>query len=211
MARPLRIGHRALETVRRDPAAWVAARGAGRNGFASYASITREAIYRLHAEGSLQAATVYLHSRLNAAHLRTPARHDDAEYELAAYASWLSGAPAGTGVHWRVRLDYELVPGVVLGGEVSRIDIDLAADEYHAVLLGPLPDDWPNGLRFPVLHRAIARAFDRDERQVRICVQRNDGSSLEVSKRFVAKVIDTAEGEAQSVAKKVLGLLGHAP
>jgi hypothetical protein len=106
-----------------------------------------------------------------------------------------------------VRLNYPLVSGVLLGGEMSRIDVDVAADQYHSILLGPEPGDWPQGLRFPLLQRVVARELDRDERLVRVGIQEIDGSGLRFAGPFSPATIDDAEREARRLARRVRRLL----
>ncbi len=204
-SRPFRISHRSLESIRLDAKTWVEAQNQGSEiRRASYASLTREAIYNLHASDDLHAATKYLQRRLAGAHLKNLQRYQEAELELAAYSNWRDQAGPGIGLSWRFRCKYPLAKGVVLVGEISRVDADLARDEYHAILLGPEPEDWPVGLRFPLLQRVVATAFSRDEATVRIGIQNIDGSGLTISPPCSASQIDAAERKARHLAKRVL-------
>jgi hypothetical protein len=94
-----------------------------------------------------------------------------------------------------------------MGGEVSRVDVIVADDGYRGILLSDADDpQWQDQLRMPLLQRAIARKFERDEKDVVVGVQRLDGSDLQTH-YYGARSIRDAEGEARTLAETISGLL----
>jgi len=207
---PIRLSYRQFATASADARAWVAARVApgGPGPRHSYDAITRDAIYRLHDGDSATAARAYLRRRLDkATRLKSIVRKDEAEYKLVGYANWLD-AEKPVVADWRVRLQYDLGHGVVLSGEVPRIDYDLGTDRYRAVLLGAEPDDWPSGPRFALLQRAVARLLGRDESLVAVATQELDGSALQTVV-FPTTDLDAAEAEAVTLAADIARYYGQ--
>ena len=99
----------------------------------------------------------------------------------------------------KVRLAYDLGSGVLLTGEVSRVDVDLVGGGYRAILLGAADQDWRDELRTPLLQRAVAKHFDRHESEVAIGVQALDATGLETA-HFGTTDIDDAEAAARALA-----------
>lgn len=194
----MRVSIAELESCVADPARWVRAKlqpGAGGQRF-GYKSATRNAIYRLHASGDPHLAREHLRRQLERF------RNDDlkarAEADLEAYIRWFHREVPATAAH-RVRLRFDLGEGVTLGGEVSRVDVTIAAGGYRAILLGTPADGLRFELRWPVMQRAIARMFDRQEEEVHVGVQALDGSGL-LTATFGSAELDAAEGRARRVA-----------
>lgn len=192
----MRISHGELEACRRDVARWVAAKlNAGAGPRAGYAGMTKLAIYKYHATGDADAAREHLRALLG--RFANEGKKLGAEYQLDAYIEWAEREGLIVADR-KVRLEFDLGSGILLGGEVSRVDIDLAGG-YRAVLLGAPDPDWRTELRTPLLQRAVARHFDRDEAEVTVGVQDLDGSSLQAV-QFSRVEIDAAEVGARSVA-----------
>jgi hypothetical protein len=170
--------------------------GGPRPGFAG---VTKLAIYRYHGSGSADAAREHLRTLL--ARFRSEFMKAEAEANLDAYIGWcLREIPAVAAR--KARLNFDLGSGVILGGEVSRVDVDIASGGYRAVLLGDAPAGWQRELRVPLIQRAIGRGFNRDERDVRVGFQRLDGSNLEVV-RFATAELDAAERLARELARVI--------
>jgi len=125
----------------------------------------------------------------------------EAEANLDAYIAWcLRERPAVAAR--KARLNFGLGSGVILGGEVSRVDVDLGSGGYRAVLLGDAPPAWRRELRMPRIQRAIGRGFNRDEREVQAGFQRVDGSNLELVS-FGTAELDAAEQAARELARTI--------
>ena len=195
----MNISHLELEACRRDVARWVAAKltpGAGPR--AGYAGMTKLAIYRYHASGDAEAARQHLRSLLG--RFGNEGKKLGAEFELDAYIAWAE-REAVIVADRKVRLGYDLGSGIALGGEVSRVDIDLTGG-YRGVLLGTCDPSWQTELRMPLLQRALAAHFSRDEAEIWIGVQELDGSGLQTV-RFSAGQMDDAESRARAVAAQL--------
>jgi len=80
----------------------------------------------------------------------------------------------------KLRLNYEIDPGIMLGGEVPRIDFNAGPAIYNGILLGPSDADWASKPSMPVLQYAIAARIQRDPTEVAVGVQGLDGSGLRV-------------------------------
>jgi hypothetical protein len=195
----VRISHGELEACRRDVARWVAAKlNPGPGPRAGYAGMTKLAIYKYHATGDADAAREHLRALLR--RFGDTGKKLSAEYQLDAYIDWAEREGLIVADR-KVRLGYDLGSGVLLGGEVSRVDVDLAGG-YRGVLLGACDPNWRTELRTPLLQRAVARHFDRDEAEVTVGVQALDGSDLQTV-QFSHAEIDAAEAGARSLAARL--------
>lgn len=209
-ANVIKVGHKELSTARRDVRGWVAARLAPGGGGprSSYAATTREGMFRYHANGDLAAARAEVRRRLdNQTRFKSLARKDEAEYQLVDYAAWCDREGVVV-ADWRVTIDFPLIAGVALGGQLSRVDIVPATAQYRAVLLGPAPEDWPDGSRFPLLQRAIAHMYQREESDVLVGIQELTGENLSV-KSFSARAMAVAEKEAKELAEEIKRVMGE--
>jgi hypothetical protein len=206
----MKIGHKDLASARRDVRSWVAARlvPGGRGPRSSYAAMTREGVFRYHATGDLAEARAEVRRRLdNQKRFKSLSRKDEAEYELVEYAAWYERE--GTIVaDWRITINFPLANRVALGGQISRVDVIPATGQYRAVLLGRLPDDWPDGIRFPLLQRAVAQMYQRDESDVHIGEQELTRENLR-SKSFSSRRLAAAERVAKKVAEDVNRVIGE--
>lgn len=127
----MRIRHIDIETCRLNPRAWVAQkikppRGHPRIG---YDQATKLAIYKFHRTNSASQAQTHLGELLSRLNLRSAIFADRARSKLDSYIEWcLRESPVVS--HWRLCLDYDLGYSWVLGGEISRIDLDLDPPGY---------------------------------------------------------------------------------
>lgn len=201
----MKISHSELEVCRGNVRQWVAAQlnpgsGGPRPG---YAAVTRLAIYKYHATGDADAAREHLERLLG--RFKSTSRKLSAEGELNSYVAWAEREGVIVADR-KVRLNYDLESGIYLGGEVPRVDVDLVGGGYRAVLLGYDAPAWRSELRTPLLQRAIASHFQRDESEVVVGVQALDGSGLEVV-RFTTAEINAAEASAKTLASQIAALL----
>jgi hypothetical protein len=195
----LKISHLELEACRRDVVRWVAARLApGAGPRAGYAGMTKLAIYRYHATGDAGAARDHLRALLG--RFGNEGKKLGAEYELDAYIEWAERSGLIVADR-KVRLGYDLSSGISLGGEVSRVDVDLNGG-YRAVLLGTCDPGWRAELRMPLLQRAIADHFSRDEAEISVGVQELDGTGLQTV-QYATDQVDEAEERARTVAAQL--------
>lgn len=105
-------------------------------------------------------------------------RLDHAEEQLRSYIEWCNAkSPVVAGV--KVNIRYQIASPFVLGGEVSRIDVDTDSGGYRAVLLTENVDDWASEERMPLIQLAVAEYFHREPSDVAVGVQRLDGSDLQ--------------------------------
>jgi hypothetical protein len=201
----VRISIAELEICRANPAIWVRNKlnpssGGPRLGFAG---ATKLAIYKYHETQSPDDARLHLARLLS--RFRSEDMKADAEANLEAYIAWCNTERPAVAAR-KSRLSFNLGHEIILGGEVSRIDADIATGGYRAILLGDAPAAWEHELRMPLIQRAIARAFHRDEREVRVGFQELDASGLTV-RGFSEAEMDEGERTARELAGSVAALL----
>jgi hypothetical protein len=127
-----------------------------------------------------------------------------AERELDAYMTWFNGARR-TVADYKVNISLDLGRDWILGGEVSRVDLDLARGGYSAILLGEAMPSWKAEVRMPLIQIAIAKRLSRAENEIMIGVQNLDGSDLRTTTYSPAqrgKAVTTA----QALARRLSGL-----
>ncbi len=201
----LRISHAEIEACRSNVARWVAARlnqSAGPR--AGYAGMTKLAIYKYHSTGDAEVARAHLRALLG--RFGSEGKKLGAEAQLDAYIDWAERDGVIVADR-KVRLEFDLGSGVLLGGEVSRVDVDITGG-YSAVLLGTPAHAWRTELRMPLLQRAVARHFDRNEAEVAVGVQDLDGSGLQTV-QFSRAEINAAEATVRLLAGQLASEWGR--
>ena len=197
----MKISVAELEQCRQDVAGWVRVRlhptgGGPRPG---YAGAVKLAIYKFHKTGNETAAKAHLRDLLE--RFQNDVQKAAAERDFAAYIRWYRSDQPIVASH-RVRLSYPLGGGIVLGGEVSRVDVDVVQGGYRAVLLGTPRPDWRSEIRLPLIQLGVADRFQRGAADVRVGFQHLDGSNLAVVV-YSAAELHAAEQGAREVARRV--------
>ncbi|MDQ6770280.1 MAG: hypothetical protein M3Z54_09860 [Gemmatimonadota bacterium] len=171
-----------------------------------YDGAIKLAINDFHKHANPRSGLVYLGDLLAKLKLTNPQRALGAEYTLQGYMEWyVREQPIVAACKARVEL--ELGHDVILGGEVSRVDVLVAQDRYRGILLGEFdPSNWRAQLRMPLLQRAIAVKFERGEEDVVVGVQNLDGSGLDTHS-YSQRSLENAETEAKTLARTISGLL----
>jgi hypothetical protein len=197
----MRIRHGALEDCRRDVRAWVVQHAAG-GTFArgGYDMGILAGIYRFHRDGEPAPARRHIEEFLANRRLRNPQRIERALQDFDGYVHWSLSQRNATVADHRVRLNLSLGDDVVLGGEISRID--LTDNGYRAVLLKAAPPGWQTELRMPLIQRALATDYQRPEHEISIGFQNLDGGALDVV-TYDRKAVETAAAEARDLAARV--------
>lgn len=198
----MRITIAQIDVCRADVGAWVRNKldPQGSRPRSGYNAAVKDGIYRFHRSGDAVAARLYLEER-RLARFQNEAQRSASLAEFDAYIRWCeSERPIVAGC--RKRLSFSLGSGVTLGGEASRLDVDIATGGYRAVILGDKPRGWDEGLRLPLLQRGIAREAERDESDVSVGFQSLDGSGMDMVK-FAPDDLDAAEEEARQLAVKI--------
>jgi hypothetical protein len=196
----VRISHIELERCLSDPCAWVASKISPtfppRQG---YDACLKEGIYRFHKTDDVALGRARVEQAASRRKLTNRLRIDDALTRFEAYVHWC--LDSGTVVaDVRVGIELDLGSEVILGGQVTRVDI--TADGYQGVLLGKSSNDWPHELRLPLLQRALASEYDRAESAFAVARQELDGTSL-VTVQFSTAEIDVAEQRARNLASTI--------
>ena len=99
-------------------------------------------------------------------------------------------------------LNFNLGHNFELGGEISRIDVDIESGGYKGVLLGDRPVDWRRQLRFPLIQRALADKLQRPEAEISVGFQNIDATQLDIIS-FPRVILDEAEDRARKLALTV--------
>jgi hypothetical protein len=196
----MKIRHIELEKCLANPRSWLAQMispppGGPRTG---YDGATKLAIYKFHVTDSASQAQHHLSQLLSRLRLTNTLLTDRAMANLDSYIEWcVRHSPVVSG--WRLRLDYDLGNNFELGGEISRIDVDIGSEGYRGVLLGNRPTDWRRQLRVPLIQRALAAELQRPESEISVGFQNIDGTQLELIS-FPRLVLDEAENRARRLA-----------
>jgi hypothetical protein len=197
----VRISHRELEECLRNPSKWVAykAEPTGGGPRAGYDYCLREGIYHLHKFGNSSDAQQNIQKLIKSFKLRNLMRVDDVTQRFNAYITWLNKAGVVV-ADQRFRINSDLGSGLILGGVISRID--MTAEGYRAVLLGPIKSLWRDELRMPLIQRIVAKAYGRSEVDFSVGCQELDASNMGVIS-YSSADIDQAEERAQSLATTI--------
>ena len=196
----MKIYHVELEKCLSNPRSWVTQRispppGGPRTG---YDGVTKLAIYKWHATGSASQAQRHLTHLLSRYRFTNARLVNRAITKLELYIEWcVSESPAVS--NWKFRLTFNLGHNFELGGEVSRIDVNIVSGGYKGILLGDRPEDWRHQLRFPLIQRALAHQLQRPESEISVGFQNIDGTQLELFS-FPGLMLDEAEHRARQLA-----------
>lgn len=197
----MRISVAELEVCRQNVAGWVRGKlhPTGSGPRLGYAGAVKLAIYRFHKTGNEAGARAHLRDLLD--RFQSDFHKAAAEQEFDTYLRWYVSNQPIVASH-RVRLGYTLGGGVVLGGEVSRVDVDATRGGYSAVLLGNPRPDWQSEIRMPLIQLGIADRYQRGAAEVRVGFQHLDGSNLSLV-LFSGADLQAAELSARDVAQRV--------
>lgn len=174
----MKISHTELELCRKSPRVWLQEKLKKPTQYfrIGYNRVLLLSIYNFHKTKQASVARQYLMDLIQTQEFKDPDRIDEIELSFEAYVRWCdteSVAVADSRV--RVKLETEYLS---LVGEVSRVDV--TADSYRALLLGPPQPNWRKQLRMPLLQIAISERFSRPINEVSVGVQQLDGSDLQV-------------------------------
>jgi hypothetical protein len=197
----MRISHNDIEVCRRNPRAWIGQKvnPSGSIIRTGYAGATKLAVYHFHKTNDPSKTQRYLEDLFDSLGLRNAVQKDRALDNLDDYMAWYSTTMPVVAAY-RLRLNYDLDSGWILGGEISRIDIDIMSGGYRGIILGNVSDDWEHQLRIPLIQRALANRLQRPEEDMAIGFQNLDGSDLRTVS-FPKKELDDAETAARDLAR----------
>jgi hypothetical protein len=188
----VRISHSELGSCRSNPTQWVAGKlSGGREGFSyGYNQAVKGAIFTYHRTNDLTESRRYLAEKLR--RFANESRKTECTSTLRRYLAWAesSGLVVSS---YKVRINLPLHGEVLLGGEISRVDIDSTNDRYLAILLGARGRRWKEELRFPLIQYAIASQFHRPLELVSVGFQDLDGANLETTQYGTAMVRDALD------------------
>jgi hypothetical protein len=174
----MRISHTELGAAQQDFAGWWRTKQGARSGGPrfGYAQAIKLAVYKFHRLGD-RAASLAHFDQLVATRLTNAKRIANARLQLESYIEWTVRSSVIVADH-RIRLNLPLEADIVLGGEISRIDITRRG--YRAVLLGHrFLARWKQESRMPLIQLAVADRYQRSADEVRVAVQLLDGSALD--------------------------------
>ena len=193
----MRIPVSELEFCGQDVAGWVRAKlnpsgGGPRPG---YAGTVKLAIYFFHKSGNETAARAHLRDLLD--RFQDRSQKAIAEQEFESYLRWYAAERPVVASH-RVRLGFSLGSGIILGGDVSRVDVDVTSGGYRAVQLGTPGAGWRSELRMPLIQLGVADRYQREAAEVRVGFQHLDGSNL--------SLVSFSEAELQAAGRGARGI-----
>ena len=190
-----------LEFCSQDVVGWVRSKlsPAGGGPRLGYAGAVKLAIYFFHKSGNETGARAHLRDLL--ARFQGSSQKAAAVQEFESYLRWYTGQRPIVASH-RVRLEFSLGSGIILGGEVSRVDVDVTSSGYRAIQLGTPRAGWRSELRMPLIQLGIADKYQREAAEVRVGFQNLDGSNLSLVS-FSEPELQAAERSARAVAERV--------
>jgi hypothetical protein len=163
-----------------------------------YAGAVKLGIYRFHSTNDPRDARAHLQSLLPRLGLTNRELVNDALAQFDAYLDWTRQESPIVAM-WRHRLKFDLGSGWLLGGELSRIDVDPRSNRYRAFILGDSSADWHSDFRFPLIQRALATQLQRKDTLISVGFQMIDGSNPEL-RSFSRQQMDNAEARARKLA-----------
>lgn len=198
----MKIGFKQLERLRMNPKS-VNDKNAffgGRSKFMRW----QDAIARFHSKGdNITEAQKYLEATfarladnsLNKRDLKKYMEHLS-EYEVD-YKALKSQK-----IEYRMSFSFDIPLGHVLGGQISRVDINTNSDGYSIYSFEKDIDDWEDELRFPLLQSFVADFFGCFSKEVNVGIYHlNDGKHY--SKSFPSSKIKEAQKELNEVITEV--------
>ncbi len=199
----MKVPHGQIESCRADPVSWVRRRlglsGDGIFATRGFNAGLRDAICEYHRVGSPSAAHEALSKYIGA--FKDENRKQENHDRLDNYIFWHKSAGIIV-AHTRIRLVHPMGNDVLLGGDITRLDMDPLTGRYAAVLLtDSLPFD-NDELRWPLIQLAIARQFARDADLISVGVQDLAGGQIGL-RSFSASVLALAEAEAQELSSEI--------
>lgn len=199
----MRISHSAIEECSRNPGAWVTAKinpfgGGPRTG---YNGVVKLAIYRFHDTSDRNQAKQHLLNLLPRFGLSNSASVRRSCEKLESYIDWFEREMPVVAAR-KLRLELDIGHDWVLGGEVGRVDLELAEGGYRGILLGTAALEWHSERRMPLIQRGLAERLQRNEEDVAVGFQDVDGSNL-VTHRYSAAEIDAAYHSATRLAAQL--------
>lgn len=199
----MRISHRELAQCQINPTEWVSNQVNQNQKIyrIGYERCLLEEIYRFHKHGNVKEARQYLQERLRKQKLKDYSRIQETLTRLNAYMSWYQCERIMT-VKSRVRLNFCLGHGVILGGNISRVDVDITTNGYRAILLESIPPQWNEELRMPLIQRGVALTYQRPEDKFVVGIQELDTCHL-VETSYSKEAINDAEQIAGQLAEEM--------
>ena len=199
----MKVPHGQIENCRSDPVSWVRRRlglsGDGIFATRGYNASLRDSICEYHRAGSPSAAHEALSRYLG--NFKDENRKQECHDRLDNYILWHKSSGAIV-AHTRIRLVHPLGNEVLLGGDITRLDMDPLTGRYAAVLLIDPPTFDQSELRWPLIQLAIARQFARDASLISVGVQDLAGGQIGL-RSFSASALSLAENEAQELSRDV--------
>jgi len=174
----MKISHTELQACLQRPRGWLREKlTAPSHPFSmGYNRALLLSIYNYHRTRQASIARQYLHEIIQRHEFKDLARIGDVEIAFEAYVLWCETENlAVADSHILIRFGSGFL---TLVGEVSRVDV--TAEYYRAVLLGPFTPDWQRQLRMPLIQKAVSEKFARPIEEVAVAVQQLDGSNLQV-------------------------------
>jgi hypothetical protein len=200
----MRISHTQLESCYQNPREWVTtALPSRRRRRVGFSRVVVQSIYRYHKFGDPQDARAYLLTMIGRYKLKNAGRTRQSLLQLDSYIEWFQQAQITTIDH-RFRFSFELDDDFLLGGEVARVDITELG--IRGVVIGAASADWEREIRFPLLQRGLAQAYQRREEFVSVAVQNLDGSDL-IETAYQPSRIDECERIAQRLISTVRAIV----
>lgn len=191
----MRISHRSLEEVRRDPRA--ALSGGSTGGGYNRTLALHDAVYAFHASRDQARGEALLRR-----HLEKKPHSGDGAY-LDYYVEYV-GAIATLGnetFSTEQSVTLSLGEGIELGGQINRIDL-VPAGGYAAWLFSTKPVRWGSELRMPLLQHFVADLLGVGPRDVSVGFY-TFATGLHEGRVYTGSEVKNAMDEARALAEQI--------
>ncbi len=198
----MKIKHSELEKLRRDPNSFKYTQGVNseRRNF-SYATALRLSVFYFHKEQQNQfEAHQYLQNTCER-NFKNAKRIENLHICLDNYISSFD-ALNHTVITTKYRLNATIFQNLILGGEISRIDLELYAPKYYAYIFTHSDDDWKYQLRMPIIQYALSKEFNCSTKDINIGIC--DFSTFDhKSKSYAKSEINNAKNELLELYREI--------
>lgn len=198
----MKIRHLELEDCLQDPGSWAAAQLQPGSAFTrtGFNGAVKIAANHFTKTGDAAASAAKLNQLFTSFELKNSSRRRQAHDQLASYIRWFTDSGVTVASGW-TNISLPLGNDLQLGGRISRLDV--VPGGYRGVLLEtPIPADWRDQLRMPLIQLALSELFGRPVETISIGIQDINGDGL-AAISFSAETVEGARTRALRLGAEI--------